>query len=228
MKQNDNLIQSQYSGDNVEGYESKRSKSPRWKREVEIFTGMVESEAPKTLLDCPVGTCRWAVEYASLKLDELYGLDASDDMLVKATESAKKAGIADFSFKKANLLSDEYLEHVPRVDLIACIRFLNWVNADEAELIVRNLTKVGSKSMLLGISLIPSSWSTLRKIRSKFRLRAENRRRLRRGLSPVHVHDEKWFEDLMKKHAWKTTRREQVFNDRIRINFFILLTRDQK
>ncbi len=225
MQQKQTLI-NQYSGDNVLAYEDKRKHSPRWARECEVFAAVMKQVKPSTLLDAPVGTCRWAQEYATLELKHLYGLDASSDMLANATAAARGARLENYSFDKCDLLNDKIKEKVPQVDCVACIRFFNWIGPDDVTKLVKNLTQVGSLHMLLGVSLVPESWGSLKRNKAGTGLFVDNKARQLKKLAPIYVHAEAWFEELLGLNGWDTKLKELIFEDNRRANFFYLLERN--
>lgn len=213
----------QYSGDHVLAYEAKRRHSPRWARECEVFASMMEQVKPNTLLDAPVGTCRWAEEYATLGLKRLYGLDASSDMLAKATAAANAAGLDAFTFNQCDLLNERIASRVSQVDCMVCIRFLNWICADDVAKLVANLTQVNSCHLLLGVSLSPQCWGALKKNKASTDLFRDNLARRFKKLAPIYVHEEVWFEELLNLNGWNTKLKEPIFDDSRRVNFFYLL-----
>jgi ubiquinone/menaquinone biosynthesis C-methylase UbiE len=178
---------------------------------------------PKRILDCPIGTCRWASEYARLELDELHGLDASADMLAKSTLAAEAAGVLNHRFQKADLMSDGFPKLIPAVDLVVCVRFLNWLDEAQTAGVLRNLCRVTTPALVVGLSCLPSDWSLLQRISSKVRLKSENWLRTRRGLAPIFVHDQEWFEKLLDDLSLKIERKDTIFEDKVRVNHFYTL-----
>lgn len=217
------ILLDQYSGTNVQEYEKQRSSSLRWTRECEVFTEVLQLLQPESLLDCPVGTCRWAAEYSRLHLKYLIGLDASPDMISKSTAAAEAAGLENFTFLQGDILSEDAVVGVPKVDLVICIRFLNWLGTTSAAKAIRTLARVESRFVLLGVSLTANKRPFWYKARGKVLLCIDNMTRARRKLAPIHVHDESWLGEQFRENGWKVLRKYPIFEDNVRENFFYLL-----
>lgn len=223
---NQEVLTGQYVGQAASDYEAKRQSSERWKREVEVFPSLLERAKPDSVIDCPVGTCRWAEAYARFN-PRLIGMDISADMLAEAKGNAAKAGLTRAEFRQGNALAPDAFKPLGPVDLIVCVRFINWIDYPSAMKLVANLAQAESRRLIVGASVIPSSWGPIKTVRARIKLWLGNRKRVRKGLAAVHVHPEQKLEAAFAAHGLSIQEKTFIFGDAERANFFYLLEKSR-
>jgi hypothetical protein len=146
-------LSNSYSGSKVEKYEIDRSKNPKWKFENEsfqLFFNKIINEV-KIIVDAPVGTGRFiAMIEPFIENRKIYCMDYSEDML---KESANKTKSKNFIFLKHDLVCHE-VSYTP--DLVLCSRFLNLINWNDCQKVLRNILGPTKKYALLNVRLSDS------------------------------------------------------------------------
>ena len=220
-----NLL-NEYSGDKAVNYEAIRTKSPRWKSEVQAMEKLLSATSPKVVLDCPFGTGRWIPQYQAIGA-EIIGIDLSEGMLKEAEDKLKSTGntkILKSHLIKGSIFDIQASDLPVQPDLIACIRFVNWISFDDLEKTVSVLSKLPAKKMILGASVIPSEASTLQRMKLQAALKVTNFRT--RDKPPQYVHEEQALINLLKNHQWKVIEKLPIFKNASRTNYFYQLERD--
>ncbi len=140
-----------YYGDKAKHYVRKRKKQKKWHRENEIVRDLL-GQLPDNLrvLDVPFGTGRFLPFYLE-KDFQVYGLDASEDMLSAAEEECGEG------FKKANLQIGD-ASHLPYedqyFDIVVCARFLtSIVGFGQAKKVLEEISRVTSRYALVECKL---------------------------------------------------------------------------
>jgi ubiquinone/menaquinone biosynthesis C-methylase UbiE len=137
-----------YTGEKARTYERDRTVQPEWWLEdvgVRRLLGV-----PESLLDCPVGTGRFADIYRERAIPKVVGVDVSVDMLLEA--EAKR-------LRTMKLIMGDIMDlqfEAGAFELGVCIRLLNWLSADRMEAAFREMARV-CRSLLIGISLAPTA-----------------------------------------------------------------------
>lgn len=150
-----------YTGDKAATYDSKRKSSEKWQQEQHAVRQILES-LPRgiKLIDVPVGTGRFIELYSELEITAT-GVDISNDMIASANEKAVKLG------KKMNLHQGSIFELPPAngsFDCALCVRLLNWLSMSDVELAVRELSRVSSKFIVIGIRMKLTKISVMNRV----------------------------------------------------------------
>lgn len=219
----DKLLEA-YSGDKARGYDARRSRSKRWKREVAAMEAMLAAQNPRTVLDCPFGTGRWIEQYEAIGASVI-GIDLSQAML---DEAASKIAALSPDRKGAYSLDCRSIfdlqpgpGHAP--DLTVCIRFLNWVDFADAERALARLTALGSPAMIIGASIVPGKVGPLRRLWYRLSLSLINLRG--RNRPKQHVHPEEALMATIERLGWRVVDRREIMHRNARVNYFFRLER---
>jgi ubiquinone/menaquinone biosynthesis C-methylase UbiE len=150
-----------YTGDKAATYDSKRRSSEKWQQEQNAVHQILES-LPRgiKLIDVPVGTGRFIELYHELGI-AASGVDISDDMIARANEKANKLG-AKISLYQGSIF--EIPAANSSFDCALCIRLLNWLSLPDVELALRELSRVSSKFIVVGIRTMSGNIGTLNRI----------------------------------------------------------------
>ena len=137
-----------YLGAAAEKYESDRSRLSKWNAEQQVVERLLAGfPRGSTVIDIPVGTGRFIPAYAAFGL-RATGMDISPDMTAIAARKAEKLGldmplhICDI--RRIEAISDSFAIGV-------CICFLNWVDTDGAREALKELVRVTSGHLIVGI-----------------------------------------------------------------------------
>lgn len=141
-------IRSSYVGDAAANYDAERADAAKWRREQDAIRHLLDHlPSGLRILDCPIGTGRFLELYAPREYQVL-GIDISEDMLARARERASALGIPI-----ALEIGD--IRRLPlqdgAVDLVVCIRLLNWVSRDELGPVVAELARASRQHVVVGI-----------------------------------------------------------------------------
>lgn len=131
----------EYEGLRAREYDARRQNQAEWRAEHEaVERWLKDAPAGSTVLDVPVGTGRFLPLYAERGLRAI-GIDRSQAML----EQARQKGTA--------VLQIGDVLDLPRMmaDRSVCIRLANWLTPSELARAIGQLTKVTSRSILLGL-----------------------------------------------------------------------------
>lgn len=217
----DKLLEA-YSGDKARGYDARRSRSSRWQREIAAMEGMLAEVKPKRLVDCPFGTGRWIDQYESCAVEEVVGIDLSRGMLDEA--AAKLQSLPAERRDRYRLIEASIFDVTAgmaggKPDLVACVRFLNWVSFADAERAMKALGRFGACHAIVGISVIPEDAGVLRRMVYRLALKWANRK----GGPSQYVHDEAEMLGLLSRLGWRVQRKSLVMSRPSRRNYFYLL-----
>lgn len=139
-----------YTGKAAESYDTKRSVSRKWQLEQSAVRRILASLPHGiSLIDIPVGTGRFIELYRELGI-AASGVDISNDMIARAREKADTFGF------KIDLHQGSIFE-IPAAsgsfDCAFCIRLLNWLSLADVELALRELSRVSSKFIVVGVRM---------------------------------------------------------------------------
>jgi SAM-dependent methyltransferase len=140
-------LSTKYLGTNASGYEAERA-GRKWQSEQAAVEELL-AQVPEgsKVLDVPVGTGRLMPFHKARDFDA-YGLDVSPDMLAEARAYADaisaKITLSQGDIRQIPFEDDSF-------DLVACLRFLNWIDQDGVDKAVGELVRVSRKNLLLGI-----------------------------------------------------------------------------
>lgn len=143
-------IAKKYNGAVARDYEEKRSGTPKWKAEhlaVDHFLNDLQPRA--TVLDVPVGTGRFASIYAQHDL-RCVGMDVSPDMLAQA-DTHMRDRYVPYTRVCADAVT---LDKLPEADAVVCVRFLNWLSAEERAAFI---TKMCRAARVMVVMLHPDT-----------------------------------------------------------------------
>lgn len=194
-----------YYGNIANSYEQERSKGLKWQREHETLHAALKASAATSVLDVPVGTGRFVSLYDSHGMAAI-GMDISPDMLAQAREKALESGVAiDLCIGdvRAIALPDD------SVDLVVCIRLLNWLPTCALPSVISELQRVSRNGVILSARhLTPlSSRSVVRPRtlarRTKHLLFGSIRRR--QGSRIIYLHPRKQLLDAFAIAGLKVT-----------------------
>jgi ubiquinone/menaquinone biosynthesis C-methylase UbiE len=175
-------LATKYIGETAAAYEQRRDQDRKWHSEEEAASELLRwvKRGARTL-DVPVGTGR-LLKHMRARHFEVHGLDISPDMLAVAQAQADSVGM------NARLgLGD--IRHIPfaddSFDVVTCLRFLNWVDADGVEQAVTELARVSRDKLMLGIRYLSPPDEIRRHtwpmVRLSMRAMGASRRRERRS-----------------------------------------------
>jgi len=175
-----------------------------------------------------VGTCRWADIYFQFNVENVIGLDASQDMLNRSRDILIDRGITNFDLKKVDLINGREIQLSSQPELVACTRFLNWLNFSQVQKTFSILSSLKSSYILIGVSVYDNKRSVFSKTSAILSHYFEDSKRLFSSLAPIYVHNKKNIEMLFSQYQWEILSCNPIFEDRIRMNFFYLLKRNNK
>jgi ubiquinone/menaquinone biosynthesis C-methylase UbiE len=135
-----------------------------------------------TVMDCPVGTGRFLKLYKRLGL-RCSGVDSSEAMLAIARKKERSAKLWAGDATALNVQPKSY-------DTFVCVRFLNLIEEEALKDVMNEIDRVTKSHVVLTIRLGEGYHSN----------------------SSMATHDEKKFRSLLKRHGWKITREELIFN----------------
>lgn len=220
-----NKLLDAYSGEGASGYDARRSKSGRWRRETSAMRDFLSRISPGTVLDCPFGTGRW-VELFGQNCKTVFGVDLSADMLKEASavvEAFRHQSASDFDLRVGSIFDLDPADFEPAPDLVSCIRFVNWVDFKDTERAIARLSAFGSKHFILGASVVPQGASALSTFVRRLALGMVNRKSADGRLQ--YVHDEADLLACLTAHGWALREKRLVFKKASRVNYFYLLER---
>jgi SAM-dependent methyltransferase len=202
----------------AENYESHR-KNRRWEIEERVFGKLISQLAPKSVLDCPVGTGRWFPHYRAAGA-AVTGVDLSEHMLQQAATAA--AALDHVSLKQADVLDSSQATALGRDhDLIVCTRFVHWLREADIGTLAANFAATGSRKLLLGARVTRDEPIRAREDHSLRGLRRRIRGRLYRNITN-HIHSESALLDIFRAHGWSLAHKERVLDTRSSRYFFYL------
>ena len=138
-----------YRGRKAETYDEVRVRQTRWVFENREVERMLRELAPVSVLDCPVGTGRFLDLYHSIGAT-VVGIDVSDEMLSLARKKMGKriSKNALLTGDAANIDASDRL-----FDAAVCVRFLDLIDQDAMRAVMRELTRVARRAIILTIRL---------------------------------------------------------------------------
>lgn len=141
-------LSNQYRGQNARKYNEKRESDSKWVAEQAVLAALF-AKVPDGLrtLDIPVGTGRLFPFYRDKGFAGT-GLDVSPDMLAEARAHAEALGIA-VDLRIGDIRNIAFPDG--HFDLVMCIRFLNWVDAEGLRVSLTELARVSGGRLLVGI-----------------------------------------------------------------------------
>lgn len=181
-------LATKYVGRTAAYYEQRRDQGRKWRAEDEAAGELLRQvDRGARALDIPVGTGRLLTNMSARGF-HAHGLDVSPDMLAIAKARADAIGM-EIELDVADIRNIPFKDGT--FDLVTCLRFLNWVDADGMEQAVKELARVSSDKLLLGIRYLPpidevkqSPWPMVR--RGMRAIGAPRRRMRRTGLCFQH------------------------------------------
>lgn len=150
-------LSSRYVGPAAKRYDAERDLTPKWDREqAELSTVLGRLERNSTVVDIPVGTGRCFELYAAQGLC-VTGLDISPDMLAEALSRAESVGLT-VDLRRGDIRKIDAGDRA--FETAVCIRFLNWIEMPDVEIVVRELVRVARTNLVLAIRhyVPPSGW----------------------------------------------------------------------
>ena len=149
------LVHDRYRGEGAQRYDAARSDSARFAAETAAFSTLIGQVNAQTVLDCPFGTGRWIPAYHNV--DRVVGVDVSADMLHEAEHKIPSQERPHYELVCANIFEHDFaLYRTQGIDLVVCVRFLNWVSLPRAKQALSRLSEVGSPSLIIGFSAVPT------------------------------------------------------------------------
>lgn len=139
-------IRDRYRGRVAASYDKRRSWESKWKAEHGSLDALLGRIGPvHSVLDIPVGTDRFFGLYSKHGLSAI-GMDVSEDMLAKARLKDRTADLRigdalDIALPDAS------------VDVAVCVRFLNWLTAEEMRRVLAELGRVARNSVIVSVRL---------------------------------------------------------------------------
>ena len=223
----DRRLVEQYSGSRAKDYDLTRVKSPRYQAEEATFEKLFALAQPASVLDIPVGTGRWLERYAAAGVRAL-GVDASADMLGEAAEKLARIEGHRIELKQGDAFDRTFFEGLgEKFDLVACVRFLNWIPGDKVATVLANLNVVSGRHVLLGVGTLPGERGSWRRMAARLTVWWINLERRRRRRWLEHVHERSLIERVTVGLGWREVERIQIFSAKGRVNAFVLYEKEQ-
>jgi hypothetical protein len=211
-----------YIGSTAANYHEVRANTPRRKAELEAIDAFLTRIQPASLLDIPCGTGSLFEAYLQHGPTSVLGIDVSEDMLAEAAGTAAGQSEA-VSLRVGSVFDRELLDSLDPVDLVCCIRFLNWIERAEADAVVRSLKPLATRWMIIGITLEPTDLGVVARTRGRLDVARRDRRDHKRGRVSPKVHPEQWFRGLVSELGLEVLESRRTFTDVGRENHLFLL-----
>jgi ubiquinone/menaquinone biosynthesis C-methylase UbiE len=173
-----------YFGMMAANYETKRKTQERWDIENAEVEKLLAKLEPTRVLDVPCGTGRFIPAYDRLKVGEVLAVDVSDLMIALAKQKKVKGDT-----KILFICKDVRKLKVKRVDVSVCVRFLDLIDEQAMQSVVKKLMMVTQTAIICTIRFGP-------KYRPK---------------SNTAEHSETKFQSLIADYDWKIAKRIPVF-----------------
>jgi SAM-dependent methyltransferase len=206
-----------YTGSTAESYDRDRLGTPRDVAEQGAIRQLLAEASPTTVLDSPCGTGRFFPAYLDGGVTELTGIDVSGDMLEIAARRAEELSLSAH-FHRASLLDHDSLPNPDPVDMVCCIRFLNWISWAQAIDAVTLLRPFAARHMIVGVTTQDSPPPRLRAAKQWLTDAARPNRGPR-----IHVHRPAQVSELFAQLELSELRRIPTFNSEGRTNHLYLL-----
>jgi hypothetical protein len=208
-----------YAGREAAQYESARA-GAKWATEETVFDQLYARVAPRTVLDCPVGTGRFLDRYIRDGVAVL-GVDLSDDMLAQAADKLPPG--SGVRLVRADVLDAAQTASLGRDhDLIVCVRFVYGVEKRRLPLLFRNFQATGARHLLVGVRLWPPGTGWGEYLRWHF-WNADRKRPRWRGRFNRYIPTEARLHALFEATGWEVLERRPVEeNDPVGRYFYLL------
>lgn len=141
-------LSKRYTGNRAFGYDRERLGGEKWEREQEVMRRLLSQlSSGSTVVDIPVGTCRFVEFYKTYGL-QVTGMDISEDMLASAAAKARACAM-DLRLRKGDIRSIDAPDGA--FDTVVCVRFLNWVDAEGLSRAFSELVRVAHRRLIVGV-----------------------------------------------------------------------------
>lgn len=158
-----------YRGRKASTYDAIRVKQARWDLENEVVERWLDELRPASILDCPFGTGRFVKFYEKLRTEFVTGVDISEEMLALARKKLPKRAPCAFELTKGSAEKIDAADK--KYDVVICVRFLDLIDEDAMQTVLKEMCRVALRSVLLTIRLgdryVPKS-NTAEHDRKKF------------------------------------------------------------
>ncbi|WP_119392196.1 class I SAM-dependent methyltransferase [Taklimakanibacter lacteus] len=217
------VLQRRYTGDSASGYEDSRRDSRRWKAENDAFSKMIREVAPNSVLDCPFGTGRWVDWYKELP-GPIVAIDLSSDMLEQARR--KTGGDARYRLVVGDIFTYDFAQHRDEIDLVVCVRFLNWVRWRDAKRAIERLSGINSTHLIVGATVFDGTLWTRMRQRANVWYRSIKAKLSGRAMN--HVHDRSALIRAFEEHGWQVISQQRTFERSFGVNDLYCLQRARR
>lgn len=134
-----------YRGEVATGYDAKRTKQEKWRREQEIISKWMMLQPPGiSVLDCPVGTGRFLSLYAAQEF-QVTGIDISPDMLAQAR--AKVPHGANITLREGSIFDLGDGEY----EVSLAIRIMNLIERRDMQRALVELQRVTTSEIIFNL-----------------------------------------------------------------------------
>jgi len=146
-------VKEKYKGAQARNYERTRTTHSTWQKENEIVTDYLnflqETGEVNSVIDVPVRTGRFFPIYQKLDIYTV-GLDISSDMLQQAKIKSENLGFL------VALQEEDIVDGSPEftADLVVCTRFMNWINFENFQKALTNITLMADKYIVLELGYL--------------------------------------------------------------------------
>jgi ubiquinone/menaquinone biosynthesis C-methylase UbiE len=206
-------LQKRYSGHGARTYEKTRHHNRRWQLENQAFTKLMGEASPRSVLDCPFGTGRWVDWYKPLP-GPIIAIDRSPDMLDEARH--KIGDDPKYRLIVGDILTHDFAQHRGEIDLVVCVRLLNWMRWPDAQRAIRRLSDAGSQYMIIGVTVMEgNAWS---RMRQRMCIAQSNSKARRSGAAPHYVHSQPALTDVLRDSGWQIFSRHRTFERPFGVN----------
>ncbi len=204
----------------AEIYEEHRQ-GVRWAAEERVFRDLYRQVAPKTVLDCPVGTGRWLDIYQDSGATVL-GVDLSPHMLDEARKRLRPN-------VRVELIEGDVLDPAQGSklgrdhDLVVCTRFTHWLPTARIAGLVDVFRRTGAHYLLIGVKIRRDV------VADPPRQRKGIANALRRARSALlnryvnYIHDERAVLDIFRAAGGRVAKRALVTKTSSSVYVFYLL-----
>jgi SAM-dependent methyltransferase len=214
-----NTIIRRYSSRGARRYEARRS-GRRWDAEARAFSQIYANIAPRSVLDCPVGTGRW-FEHFRRSGASVVGVDISQNMLAEAARKIPPG--ADIRLERRDVLDPRERGGLgDGYDLIVCTRFVYWLRPAELAILLEKFRATGAPKLLTGakVAIEERRGGSSGLIRLVDRLRA---RFYRKAIK--RIYDEEELLGMFAEGGWRMAERIPVVKTRSMRYFYYLFER---
>lgn len=209
-----------FAARSAEDYERHRQ-GARWNAERRAFIDLYRRVAPRSVLDCPVGTGRWLDIYQDSSARVL-GVDLSPLMLAEARVKVRPG-------QPVTLVEGDILDPAQSgklgtaPDLAVCTRFTHWLPTSRLGELFGAFRSCGARKLLVGAKLRrdratdpPSPPHSVRQALRRVRAWLLNGR-------VNHIHEEKALLDIVEKIGGTVVERRMVMKTSTSVYVFLLI-----